>query len=83
MCPNFKRIFCENCINKWLEQHTFCGICKSNLSTLDLIEIPFLDEMPTFFIKNIDNMEKNKTIDSEEESLKNNNDKDQKKFLAR
>ena len=27
MCMYCKRICCEQCINKWLENHSFCGIC--------------------------------------------------------
>ena len=80
MCPYCKRICCEDCINQWLEENSFCGICKHNLSSFDLIEIPFLDEMSAFFIKDIDNQEKVKKMASEEESLKEIKDSEQKNF---
>ena len=32
MCKFCKRICCERCINRWMETHNFCGVCKHNLS---------------------------------------------------
>ena len=53
MCPYCKRNCCEECINKWLEDHNFCGICKHRISRIDMIEIPFLDKMSNFIIRRI------------------------------
>lgn len=58
MCRYCKKICCAKCIDKWLEDHSFCGICKHNLSPQDMISVPFLDDMSTFFINNIDNQKK-------------------------
>ena len=46
------------CIDRWLQDHTFCGICKHQVTAGDMISIPFLDGMSTFFINKIDNQEK-------------------------
>ena len=79
MCPYCKRNCCEECINKWLENHNFCGICKHRISRLDMIEIPFLDKMSNFIMHKIDNQEKNKRINIKKEELnKKNNDKEPK-----
>ena len=59
MCKFCKRISCERCINKWIESHNFCGVCKHNLSQQDLITLPFLDDMSTYFLNNIDSHPKN------------------------
>ena len=55
MCKICKRISCDACIRKWLENHNCCGICKSQATLQDMILIPFLDDMSSFFINNIDN----------------------------
>ena len=62
MCNYCKRICCETCINKWLEHHSFCGICKHYITRQDLISIPFIDDMSTFFINNIDSLQKKQKI---------------------
>ena len=72
MCPYCKRNSCEQCIYKWIENHSNCGICKHSLSKNDLIEIPFLDEMSSFFMKDIDNKEKFQKMLNDEESNKKN-----------
>ena len=58
MCNFCKRIACSACIDRWLQDHTFCGICKHQVTAGDMISIPFLDGMSTFFINKIDNQEK-------------------------
>ena len=74
MCRYCKKICCANCIDKWLEDHTFCGICKHDLSPQDMISVPFLDDMSTFFINNIDNQKK-KMIDNSRTTIKRNGEK--------
>ena len=57
MCNFCKKICCEVCINKWLENKSFCGMCKHPITAQDMITLPFLDDMSQFFINNIDNKE--------------------------
>ena len=57
MCNFCKKICCEVCINKWLENKSFCGMCKHPITAQDMINLPFLDDMSQFFINNIDNKE--------------------------
>ena len=62
MCKYCKKICCAACIDQWLENHTFCGICKHQVTTEDMISLPFLDDMSSFFINNIDNQKKKTMI---------------------
>ena len=71
MCIHCKRMCCEECINRWLQQHSFCGICKHQLGNNDLISIPFLDNMSSFFMENIEKPKKQINIKSEDSSNKN------------
>ena len=34
MCKYCKRISCENCTNKWMKTHNYCGFCKKNLKII-------------------------------------------------
>ena len=63
MCKFCKKICCESCINKWLQNKKFCGICKHQLTEQDMITLPFLDDMSSYFINNIDNHPKNQPYD--------------------
>ena len=81
MCKYCKRISCENCILKWLENHIYCGICKHQVTTQDMISLPFLDDMSAFFINNIDNQEKKqKLYNQNSEKSKNINKGNQNKI---
>ena len=68
MCKYCKKICCSACIDQWLQDHSFCGICKHQVTTQDMISLPFLDDMSTFFINNIDNQKK-KNVDKYKTSL--------------
>ena len=72
MCNFCKRICCEVCINKWLENHSFCGICKRHITAQDMITLPFLDDMSQFFINNIDNQHKKNMINNKQQSKDKN-----------
>ena len=74
MCKYCKKICCSACIDQWLENHTFCGICKHQVTTQDMISLPFLDDMSTFFINNIDNQKK-KNLNKSKECFQNVGDK--------
>ena len=55
MCKFCKRLSCSECIKIWLSSHDYCGICKKSLTSDDVISVPFLDNMSTYFINNIEN----------------------------
>ena len=55
MCKFCSRLSCSNCINAWLSSHNYCGICKKSVTSDDMVSVPFVDDMSTYFINNIDN----------------------------
>ena len=55
MCKFCKRLSCSDCIDSWLLNHDYCGICKKKVTSDDLILVPFVDDMSTYFINNIEN----------------------------
>ena len=69
MCKFCKKICCQACIDKWLLNHDYCGICKHKVSSQDMITLPFLDDMTSYFINNIDNHPKN----NPNNNIQNNN----------
>ena len=73
MCKYCKRMSCEKCINKWIETHNFCGVCKHKLSQQDLIILPFIDDMSNYFLNNIDSHPKNPQFNNP--NIKNNGNK--------
>jgi len=76
MCKVCKRMGCEECIIKWLQKYSYCGICKTRSRPEDMISIPILDDVATFFINNIDNhpITKDKNDDKKEEEKKEEED---------
>ena len=58
MCKYCKRITCENCILKWIEYKKICGDCMYQITEKNMISLPFLDDMCSFFI-NIPSNNKN------------------------
>ena len=61
MCKYCKRLSCSDCIKEWLKQHDFCGVCKKSLTNDDVFSVPFLDNISTYFINNIDNNPEHKS----------------------
>ena len=91
MCKFCKRICCEACIDKWLLSHDYCGICKHKVTSQDMITLPFLDDMSSYFINNIDNHPKNKDnniinqekVDNEQNNINNiNNQQENNKEIC-
>ena len=73
MCKFCKRLSCSDCINNWLKQHDYCGICKKKVDYDDLILVPFVDDMSTYFINNIENHPKHQTNKIEKTKNKSQN----------
>ena len=38
ICKYCQKIFCLNCINNWLKNHSFCKICNHQLNAQDIID---------------------------------------------
>ena len=73
MCKFCKRLCCSDCINSWLTGHDYCGICKRKVTLDDLILVPFVDDMSTYFINNIENHPKHQLGKIDKSKIKNKN----------
>ena len=78
MCKYCKKICCQACIDKWLYNHDYCGICKHKVTSQDMIPLPFLEDMTSYFINNIDNHPKfqHNNINLEQNNISINNNQD-------
>ena len=80
MCKYCKKICCQACIDKWLYNHDYCGICKHKVTSQDMIPLPFLEDMTSYFINNIDNHPKfqhnNINLEQNNISINRNNNQD-------
>ena len=74
MCKFCKRLCCSDCINSWLTGHDYCGICKRKVTLDDLILVPFVDDMSTYFINNIENHPKHQLGKIDKSKIKNKNE---------
>jgi len=45
LCPRCSHICCLDCISKWLEDHSQCPHCRSELSVHDLVRANFVEEV--------------------------------------
>lgn len=79
MCTKKKcnKLFCSKCIKKWLkDNNNQCPNCKNDTSFEQMISLPFMNHMSTFFIKEIDNNKKNQKQNKKEHNIFNENNKD-------
>ena len=91
MCPQCKKLVCTKCIKKWFieQQHEKCPYCQVPSSFDKMINLPFMNQLSEYFIKEIEKKEneadktylfqKNKTmnlnqiIDEDDDDNNNNN----------
>ncbi len=84
MCKFCKKISCEECTNKWLQLHNICMNCKNVVKSDDMINLPFLEDMASYFIYNIDNHPKNIepedkiNVDDKENDINDENNENKK-----
>ena len=54
MCPNCKKLACEQCFKKVLRKKNVCSNCKFIIPVNELIKLPMLNDFTNFFINNIE-----------------------------
>jgi hypothetical protein len=80
MCRNCQKIACDNCVRNMLLKTGKCGNCqKKSILDEDIVSLPFMEDLTSYFINNVENYEnqKLKNINNEEEDIKedfNNNE---------
>ena len=59
MCPQCKKLVCANCIKKWFieQQHEKCPYCQVPSSFDKMINLPFMNQLSEYFIKEIEKKE--------------------------
>ena len=73
MCLKCKKLACSQCIKKWFETgHNICPFCKAESNLNSMISLPFINYLSDYFIKEIDNEEKNKKNINEVGDINNN-----------
>ena len=74
MCKYCHRPACENCLKMWLNEKHQCGFCRKRINYNETIEIPIINDIADFFMKNINNQKE------EVNNKKNDNKNEQKSF---
>ena len=59
MCPQCKKLVCAKCIKKWFldQQHQKCPYCQVPSSLNQMINLPFMNQLSEYFIKEIERKE--------------------------
>ena len=59
MCPQCKKLVCAKCIKKWFieQQHEKCPYCQVQSSFDKMINLPFMNQLSEYFIKEIEKKE--------------------------
>ena len=71
MCKYCHRPACENCIKKWLNEKHQCGFCRKKINYNETIEVPIINDIADFFMKNINNQ--NEQVNNKNNAKENNN----------
>ena len=71
MCKYCNRPACENCLRNWFNNKNQCGFCRKKIKFSDTIEIPIINDIADFFMKNINN--KNEKNDNKNDDNNANN----------
>ena len=88
MCIKCKKLACSQCIKKWFETgHNICPFCKTESNINLMISLPFVNYLSDFFIKEIDNEDKNKNNNNYNNynnfNIINDNDNDNENILSK
>ena len=57
MCLNCKIMACEKCVKNMIEKYGKCSNCKKEATLENIIPMPFLDDLTSYFINNVENQE--------------------------
>ena len=74
MCPNCKKLACEQCFKKVLHKKNVCSNCKFIIPVNELIKLPMINDFTNFFINN---------IEQDYDNEKDEEDKDNQLLLLR
>ena len=55
ICLNCKQMACEKCVKNMIEKYGKCLNCKKESTLESIIPMPFLDDLTSYFINNVEN----------------------------
>ena len=77
MCLNCKTITCEKCLKQSLEKNGKCQKCHKESKLEDFIFLPFMEDLTSFFINNVEHLKNQKNEEENEvEDIKNEENDD-------
>ena len=86
ICRNCQKIACDQCVKKMLAKTGKCRYCQKDSTLDDIISIPWMEDLTSFFINNVENYQNQKIkninnieVGGEFEDMKdefNNNEQD-------
>lgn len=76
MCIKCKAIACEECVQKMLLRSKICSNCKNSVTKQDFVNLPFMNDLASFFINNVEQkyISKKNNIKDNEINININND---------
>ena len=87
MCVYCHQIACKECVKKMLSKNSVCINCKKNVEKDDMLELPFMDDLTSYFINKVENREIDRNIyeenNSKEANIKINDNKDNNNALQK
>ena len=84
MCPNCKKIACEECIKKMLSKNNNkCDNCNKTVKINDMIKLPFMNDLTSFFINKVEKKNPKKEYLEENLSDENNNNQSESKIIPK
>ena len=80
LCPNCKKIACEKCLITMLKKIGKCKNCDKEMKLEDMVPLPFMNDLTSYFIHNVDNYQNQQLDESkdveDDEDMKDNNGND-------
>ena len=61
MCRLCYKLACGDCIRQWMTENQKCGYCRRMITIFDIIDVPFMKNIPQLIIYN-ENLEEKKEI---------------------
>ena len=84
MCPNCKKIACEECIKKMLSKNNNkCDNCNKTVKINDMIKLPFMNDLTSFFINKVEKKNPKKEYLEENLSDVNNINQSELKIIPK
>lgn len=79
ICINCQVMACEKCVKSMIEKYGKCSNCKKEATLETIIPVPFLDDLTSYFINNVENQNNELNINNNRNYRNiNNEDEDMK-----